>query len=298
MIESIGLVKRFDGVWALDGLTLTVPDGSVFGLVGPNGAGKTTFIRHLAGIYRQDSGLLRVDGAPVFENESVKAAMSYIPDEVYHFPQAGIREMAEFYSGCYPRFDWDRFRKLEKIFQLNPKTPIKRFSRGMKKQAAFWLSLCLHPRIMLLDEPVDGLDPVMRRQIWSLLLGEVEAEGMTVLLSSHNLRELEDVCDHVGIIHKGRTLMQRSLSELQDSMVKLQLVLPEGEETLPGDLDILHETKTGRLRTLILRGEAKAAEERLMPLNPLLCEFLPLSLEEIFIYELGGEDYAVKDILL
>ena len=298
MIEAIGLVKRFDSVLALDGMTLRIPDGSVFGLVGPNGAGKTTFIRHLAGIYRQDSGLLRVNGESVFENQSVKAKMSYIPDEVYHFPQAGIREMAQFYSGCYPHFDWDRFKKLEEVFHLNPKLPMKRFSRGMKKQAAFWLSLCLHPGILLLDEPVDGLDPVMRRQIWSLLLGEVEAEGMTVLLSSHNLRELEDVCDHVGIVHKGRTLMQRSLSELQDSVVKLQLVLPEGEETLPEGLNVLHETRTGRLRTLILRGEAKTAEEQLLPLNPLLCEFLPLSLEEIFIYELGGEDYAVKDILL
>lgn len=298
MIEAIDLVKQFDGVRALNGLTLTVPTGSVFGLVGPNGAGKTTFIRHVAGIYRQDEGLLRVDGAPVFEDPEVKAGMVCIPDEVYHFPQAGIREMADFYAGCYPRFDRERYKKLGEVFNMNPKTPMKRFSRGMRKQAAFWLSLCLHPKILLLDEPVDGLDPVMRRQIWSLLLGEVEAEGMTVLLSSHNLRELEDVCDHVGIVHKGKTLMQRSLNELQDSMVKLQLVLPEGEEELPAGLDILHENRTGRLRTLILRGRAAAAEELLIPLKPLLCEFLPLSLEEIFIYELGGENYAVKDILL
>ena len=297
MIEIKELKKSFGGFQALDGLTLTVPTGSVYGLVGPNGAGKTTAIKHLTGVYRQDSGEVLLDGVPVYENPAAKQKLAYIPDEVYFFPQAGIRDMANFFKGVYPKFSPERYRKLGEAFDLDEKTPMKRFSRGMQKQAAFRLAMSLMPEVLVLDEPVDGLDPVMRRQIWSLLLADVAERGMTVLVSSHNLRELEDVCDHVGIIHAGKTLVERSLSELQDNMVKVQLVLPEGGE-LPQGLNVLHESRVGQVRTLILRGRTEEISAVVAAAGPLFYDLLPLTLEEIFIYELGGEHYAVRDVLL
>ncbi len=297
MIEVKGLKKRFGSFDALNGLDLTVPTGAVYGLVGPNGAGKTTAIKHITGIYRPDEGQVLLDGAPVYENPEAKKRIAYIPDEVYYFAQAGIRDMAAFYRGVYPTFSEERYRKLGAAFDLDEKAPLKRFSRGMQKQAAFRLAMSLMPEVLVLDEPVDGLDPVMRRQIWSLLLSDVAERGMTVLVSSHNLRELEDVCDHVGIIHGGRALVERSLSELQDNMVKVQLVLPEGG-TLPQGLSVLHESRTGQVITLILRGKAEEIAARVAAAGPLFYDLLPLTLEEIFIYELGGEHYAVRDVLL
>ena len=297
MIEFSDVKKSFGGFAALDGLTLTVPTGSVYGLVGPNGAGKTTAIKHLTGVYRQDAGRVLLDGEPVYENPAAKRRIAYIPDEVYYFQQAGIRDMAAFYRGVYPSFSEERYRKLGEAFDLDEKAPIKRFSRGMQKQAAFRLAMSLTPEVLVLDEPVDGLDPVMRRQIWSLLLADVAERGMTVLVSSHNLRELEDVCDHVGIIHAGKTLVERSLSELQDNMVKVQLVLPEGAP-LPAGLNILHESRVGQVRTLILRGHTEEISAAVAAAGPLFYDLLPLTLEEIFIYELGGEHYAVRDVLL
>ena len=297
MIEIKELKKSFGGFPALDGLSLTVPTGSVYGLVGPNGAGKTTAIKHLTGVYRQDSGEVLLDGAPVYENPVAKEKIAYIPDEIYYFPQAGIRDMAGFCKGVYPKFSEERYQRLGEAFGLDEKAPIKRFSRGMQKQAAFRLAMSLMPEVLVLDEPVDGLDPVMRRQIWTLLLADVAERGMTVLVSSHNLRELEDVCDHVGIIHAGKTLVERSLSELQDNMVKVQLVLPEGS-ALPEGLNILHESKVGQVRTLILRGRAEEISAVVAAAGPLFFDLLPLTLEEIFIYELGGEHYAVRDVLL
>ena len=252
MIQVRELKKSFDGFDALRGLTLTVPKGAVYGLVGPNGAGKSTLIRHLAGIYRQDGGEVLVGGEPVYENPAVKARLAYIPDDIFYYGAATVRDM-----------------------------------KG--------LSCC--PEVILLDEPVDGLDPVMRRQVWSLLLQDVAERGTTVLVSSHNLRELEDVCDHVGIMDRGKMLLERPLSELQENMVKIQLALPDGRE-LPEDLEILHETRTGRLRQLILRGGAEELTNRLAVCEPFFLDVLPLSLEEIFIYELGGAEHEIRNILL
>lgn len=297
MIEVKDLHKRFGNFQALNGLTLTVPTGSVYGLVGPNGAGKTTAMKHITGVYRQDGGEVLLDRETVYENPVVKEKIAYIPDEIYYFPQAGIKDMAAFYKSLYPRFNTERYQKLGEAFRLDEKMPMKRMSRGMQKQAAFRLAMSLMPEVLVLDEPVDGLDPVMRRQIWSLLLGDVAERGMTVLISSHNLRELEDVCDHVGIIHGGKTLLERSLSELQDNIVKAQLVLPEGGK-LPENLRILHESRVGQVITLILRGKQEELSAELKALDPLFYDLLPLSLEEIFIYELGGEHYEVQDILL
>ena len=207
MIQVSEVVKTFDGFRALDGLSMHVPKGSVYGLVGPNGAGKSTIIRHLTGVYRQDSGQILVDGAPIFENASTKARIGYIPDDAFFFQSAGVRDMMKYYQGIYPSFDRARYERLREVFQLDEKQPIRRLSKGMQKQALFWLSLCIRPDLLILDEPVDGLDPVMRRQVWSLVMDDVSENGTTVLVSSHNLRELEDVCDYVGVMHKGKLLI-------------------------------------------------------------------------------------------
>ena len=299
MLEAKNVVKTFDGFRALDGLTMTVPKGAVYGLVGPNGAGKSTIIRHLAGIYRQDSGEVLLDGQPVYESPAVKRRMTVIGDDWYYFPQANIREMARFFAGMYPAFSWERYEKLKQVFPLDEKMMLRRMSKGMQKQAAFWLTVCCMPEYLILDEPVDGLDPVMRRQVWSLLLGDVAERGTTVLVSNHNLRELEDVCDHVGILNKGRVLLERSLSDLQDNTVKLQVAY-QGvtEPVLPAELNILHRSHVGRVYTYIVRGSSEEILRRMQITDPVLLESIPLTLEEIFIYELGGVEYAAKDILL
>ncbi|MGM9588687.1 MAG: ABC transporter ATP-binding protein [Faecousia sp.] len=293
MLELKNVTKTFGSLKALDNLTMTVPKGAVYGLVGPNGAGKSTAIRHITGIYRPDSGSITLEGLPIYENPQVKQTLGYIPDDVFYFPAATMEEMRKFYKGMYPKFDDKLFERLYEVFQLPRKSPIRRFSKGMQKQAAFHLTLCCHPDLLVLDEPVDGLDPVMRRQVMSLILSDVAEHGTTVLISSHNLRELEDICDHVGIMDHGKMLLERSLADMQGSTVKVQLV---GE--VPENLEVVHETASGRLKTLVVRGSAETITRQLEETKPDYFDVLPLSLEEIFIYELGGVNYEVKNIIL
>ena len=297
MIDVRGLCKSFDGFRALDGLDLHAPKGAVYGLVGPNGAGKSTLIRHLAGIYRQDAGEIRIGGEEVYENPTVKGRIAYIPDEIFYDSQASIRDMMTFYRDMYPNFSVKRFETLGEAFTLDPKKLMRKLSKGQQKQAAFWLAMSLQPELVILDEPVDGLDPIMRREVWKLILDDVAANGTTVLVSSHNLRELEDVCDHVGILKGGKMLLERTLSELQDNVVKIQLAYADGGELPPG-LEILHESSMGRLRKLILRGRSEELRGRIAATEPLFLDVLPLSLEEIFIYELGGVGNELTDMVL
>ena len=293
MLELKHVTKTFGSFKALDDLTMTIPQGAVYGLVGPNGAGKSTAIRHITGIYRPDEGEITLEGLPIYENPAVKTTIGYIPDDIFYYPSATLEDMRKFYRGLYPKFDDELFEKLQDIFQLPRRSPIRRFSKGMQKQAAFQLSLCCRPDVLVLDEPVDGLDPVMRRQVKSLILADVAEHGTTVLISSHNLRELEDVCDHVGIMDHGRMLLERSLADMQGTTHKLQLVgnIPEG-------LEILHQSQSGRLTTLIVRGRAEDIAAKAQASNCVYFDVLPLSLEEIFIYELGGVNYEVKNIVL
>ena len=293
MLEMKNITKTFGDFKALDGLTMTVPKGAIYGLVGPNGAGKSTAIRHLTGVYRPDEGEILMEGQPIYENTELKARMGYIPDDIFYFPSASLEEMRKFYRSMYPNFDDKLFEELYDIFKLPKKGQIRRFSKGMQKQAAFHLTICCRPDVMILDEPVDGLDPVMRRQVWNLILSDVAQRGTTVLVSSHNLRELEDICDHVGIMDHGKMLIERSLADMQGNTVKLQMV---GE--VPAGLDILHESQLGRLKTLVVRGRAEEVEAKVQAENPVYYDILPLSLEEIFIYELGGVNYEVKNIVL
>ena len=299
MIQVTDAVKRFDGFTALDGASITVPDGAIYGLVGPNGAGKSTLIRHLTGILRADSGEILVDGEPIYENPAKKALLAVIPDDWYYFSSASLRDMMRFYRGFYPTFDMERYEKFREVFEIPEKAMLRRMSKGMQKQAAFWLAMSCRPKYLILDEPVDGLDPVMRRQVWSLMMGDVAENGTTVLVSSHNLRELEDVCDHVGIMNRGKVLLERSLSDLQENIVKLQVVWNTPEPpALPPEMNVLHVSNVGRVYTYIVRGNAAAVSTALSVFQPMMLEALPLSLEEIFIYELGGEHYVVKDLVL
>ena len=293
MLQVKNVTKTFGEFKALDNLSMTVPKGTVYGLVGPNGAGKSTAIRLLTGVYTPDCGELTMDGQPIYENIPIKERIGYIPDEIFYFPSATLEDMRNYYKGLYSKFDDCLFDRLYEIFNLPPKSPLRRFSKGMQKQAAFHLAICCRPDVLILDEPVDGLDPVMRRQVWSLILSDVAEHGTTVLISSHNLRELEDICDHVGIMDHGKMLLEKSLADMQGSTVKLQIVgdLPEG-------LDVLHESKSGRLSTYIIRGGADQVAAKVAATNPAYYDVLPLSLEEIFIYELGGVNYEVKNIIL
>lgn len=293
MLKLTNVTKTFGSFTALDSLNLQVPQGAVYGLVGPNGAGKTTAIRHMTGIYQPDSGSVLFRDEPVFENVQAKARIGYISDDVFYYPSATMEDMHRFYRGLYPCFDDALYARLMEVFHLPQKSPIRRFSKGMQKQAAFHLTVCLRPELLILDEPVDGLDPVMRRQVMSLILSNVADCGTTVLISSHNLRELEDVCDHVGIMNHGKMLLEKSLASMQGETNKLQIV---GET--PRDLEILHESTSGRMKTLIVRGAPYEISTKAAAVKPAYFDVLPLSLEEIFIYELGGADYAVKDILL
>ena len=293
MIELKHITKTFGDFKALDDLTMTVPKGTVYGLVGPNGAGKSTAIRCIVGVYCPDCGDITVDGGPVYENPALKARIGYIPDDIFYFPASNLEEMRRFYKGLYPDFDDELFERLYEIFNLPRKMPIRRFSKGMQKQAAFHLAICCRPDVLILDEPVDGLDPVMRRQVMSLILSDVAERGTTVLISSHNLRELEDVCDHVGIMDHGHMLLEKSLADMQGATHKLQMV-----GAVPENLEILHESTSGRLSTYIVRGSATQIHAAVTAVNPVYYDILPLSLEEIFIYELGGVNYEVKNIIL
>ncbi len=293
MLEIKNLTKTFGNFKALDDLNMTVPTGAVYGLVGPNGAGKSTVIRHITGVYRPEEGSVTLDGEKIYENTAAKARMASITDDLFFFNGATVEDMRKYYSGIYPKFDNELFKKVGEAFELPAKTPVRRFSKGMQKQAAFWLTISCRPDIMILDEPVDGLDPVMRRQVWSLMMSDVAQQGTTILVSSHNLRELEDICDHVGIMNRGRMLLERSLADMQGNTVKIQLV---GQ--VPESLEVLHRTDSGRLTTLIVRASTKQALDVLSAANLVYFDVLPLSLEEIFIYELGGVDYEIKEIIL
>ena len=299
MVEVINVKKSYNGFNALNGVNMKIGKGEIYGLVGPNGAGKSTLIRHLTGIYKQDAGEIYIDGQMVYENRLVKSKIAYIPDDFFYFLQSDTMEMMRYYKELYPTFDEKKFYRMQEFFpNINVKRTIRRLSKGRQKQVAFWLAICCMPEVMILDEPDDGLDQVMRRQIWTILHSEVKERQMTVLLSSHNLRELEDVCDHVGIMNKGEVIIERSLSELQGNISKIQVACPVGMPKLPRDFRILHMSNTGRVYTIIVKGNPRKVVKAITEAQGenAVVDALPLTLEEIFIYELGGAEYEVKDI--
>ena len=291
-IGAENVTKRFDGFAALDGLTLSVPKGAVYGLVGPNGAGKTTFIKALAGITRIDEGKITVNGEEIYDNVGMKKKIAYVSDDLYFFPTYTIKQTAKLYAGIYPGWSNEEYVKMLDFFRADENKRCRRMSKGMQKQAAIWLALCTKPEILILDEPVDGLDPVMRKNIWSLIMQAVCDREMTVLVSSHNLRELEDVCDHVGMMHNGKIVLEKALDDVKGSIHKLQTAFRDGyPEELSNELDILHRGSFGSVETLIVRGDEAEIKKTVSKHSPLILDVLPLTLEEVFIYELGGLGY-------
>lgn len=291
-VQAKSLVKVFDDVRALDGLDMAVPEGAVYGLVGPNGAGKTTVLNHVSGAYRPTSGEVLVAGEPVFENPQLKATIAFIPSDFYYYQQASIRDMRDLHAAVLPGFDSQRFEQLGSVFSLDVRRNVRSLSKGMQKQLAFWLALSQRPDLLLLDEPLDGLDPAARHLVLGIVMDEVAERGMTVLVSSHNLRELTDVCDYVGIMDHGRMHLERSLSELQDNFVKAQVAFTDAEHAVPAGLDVVHDSRQGKLHTLVVRGTADEVDQVLSNEGAVFVNMLPLSLEEIFIYEMGGAHHA------
>lgn len=299
MIKVTGVTKYFDDFKVLDDISMHVRKGTIYGLIGPNGAGKTTIINHINGVLTPKCGEIKINGEPVFENEKVKQSVLNISDDWFYYSTFTIKEMARFYRDMYPAFSNERYEAIKGIFKLDEKRQIRKLSKGMKKQVAFWLSLSAMPDVLILDEPLDGLDPVMRKQVLNLVIADVADREMTVLVSSHNLRELEDICDWVGIIHQGRMILEKPLDDLKGNVHKYQLVLSaENAEKLREDKSVLHMSSTGSVYSVIIRGDAVEHDARFSLLSPALCERVSLTLEEVFIYELGGLGYDFTNILV
>ena len=298
MIKADNLTKRFQGVTAVDHIHAEIQDGTVFGLIGTNGAGKSTFLRMAAGILKPDEGTITLDGEAVFEDIWVKARCFYIPDEPYFLGNGTADDMKTFYQGIYPNFDTDRFDRLLKSFELDGRRKIQTFSKGMKKQLAVLLGICAGTDYLFCDETFDGLDPVMRQTVKSLFANDIEERHLTPVIASHNLRELEDICDHVGLLHRGGMLLSKDLDDMKMNIHKIQCVLPAGlDRTNLQDLDIMTTEQRGSLLTLTVRGQKEEIQARMQSYHPVFFEMIPLSLEEIFISETEVAGYDIKKLI-
>ena len=322
MIRIENLSKKFDGNLALDDLNMNVPDGSVYGLVGTNGAGKTTIIRHLAGILKQNSGKITFDGEDVWENEALKARIGVIHDELYFPSGYSLKDMRKMYKSAYPKWNDERFHEMTRIMKLDEGRRISTFSKGMKKQAMFSLVMSTMPDYILLDEPLDGLDPIVRKLVWKYLIDDVADRGVTVLVSSHNLKDMEEICDHIGIISNGKMVLERDLDTIKTSLHKIQVSFGstkaigntlepdgtgDGADTAGGKTDdvpdyykglnILHRESRGTVDLMIIDNDIEEARQIINKNDPILFDILPLSLEEVFIYELGGENDDIRKLV-
>jgi ABC-2 type transport system ATP-binding protein len=300
MIQVHSISKKYNKHLAVNDLSLTVKKGSIYGLLGSNGAGKTSLLKMIAGINRQDSGTIKINNLSVYENAAIKERVVFIPDVLYFYPQATVAQMAAQYKDYYPNWNQQRFELLKPAFNIELNRKVHRLSKGMKRQVAFWLALSAMPDVLILDEPIDGLDPVMRQKIKNLLFQDVAEREMTVLISSHNLREIEDLCDHVGIMHQGKIIIEKEIDDLKSDTHKVQLALadPTHEEHLLNQLNILHYEKRGSVSLLIVRGSEDKISKVVHSTEVLLYDLLPLTLEEIFIYEMEDVGYAIEKILL
>lgn len=299
MITVNNITKSFDDLVAVNDLSINIKKGSVYGLVGSNGAGKTTLLKILAGIYKEDSGVVKINDESVFENEELKSKISFIPDELYFYPNYTIESMAKFYKSIYKSWNDERYEKLKNVFKIDTKKRINRLSKGMKRQVALWLNLCTMPDLLILDEPIDGLDPVMRRKVKNLLFQDVAERNVTVIISSHNLRELEDICDHIAILHEGKLLVERDLDDLKSDVHKIQIAFDkEISNELLENIDILYKEKKGSVELYIVRGNKEEVLDKFNKFNPLILDILPLTLEEIFIYEMGDVGYEIQNVII
>ena len=299
MIEIRNLSKAFGKKAALDGVSCDIPDGCIFGMVGANGAGKSTLLRLIAGVYVPDAGTVTLDGEPVFDNPAAKRHMVFSPD-VIRLVRGGatLKRMAEFYAACYKSFSFEKFYQLAKVFDLNPKTAIRAMSKGMTKQSQTILTIACSAKVMLFDETFDGLDPIARNAAKKLLYREVCDNNSTVIVTSHSLRELEDTCDQLAMLYQGKLVLNSDVSELKTRLFKVQLAFADEREREDfAGLDLLSFQKTGKVINLIARGDRDEAERLLKSMDPVLLEVLPLTLEEVFTYEMDAFGYKLGDIM-
>ncbi|RBW68276.1 ABC transporter ATP-binding protein [Bacillus taeanensis] len=299
MINITEISKAFDRENVLSNVSFSIHKGSIYGLLGSNGAGKTTLLKIIAGIYKQDAGEIRIENDEVFENNLIKQKIIFLTDTVYFFPQYTIKQMAMYYQSLYPTWNSERFKKLEQLFGIDVHKKIQKLSKGMQRQVAIWLGLSAMPEIFILDEPFDGLDPVVRKKVKNLIVQDVAEREMTVMISSHNLREVEDICDHIGILHKGTMLLERELDDLKIDIHKIQIAFKKNvPDHFFDELNVLYKEERGSVLLCIVRGAHEEVFQKVERYNPVIFDLLPLTLEEIFIYEMGGAGYAIENILV
>lgn len=293
MIKVTNLTKIFDGYKAVDGVSCEIPDGCIYGMVGSNGAGKSTFLRMLSGVYKQDEGEILYDGVPVYENVDVKKRIAFVADDLFYLNNATMDRMAKCYASYYENFDMDRYRTLTEAFKLDPKKSLNTFSKGMRRQAAIIMAVSTRPDYLFLDETFDGLDPVMRNLVKSLICKDVEERKATAILTSHSLRELEDTCDQLGLLHKGGLLLESDISDIKTSLFKIQVAFsdPYTKEDFDG-MEMLHFEKQGSVANIIMKGDMEEARLAILAKNPLFLDMLPLTLEEVFTYEMEALGYS------
>jgi ABC-2 type transport system ATP-binding protein len=298
MIKAENLTKKFEEFTALRSVNCSIPDGGIYGIAGSNGAGKSTLLRLITGIYKADEGKVLIDNRPVYDNPEVKNLISYIPDELYFLPNSDMGRMAKLYSSVYKSFDAVRYKELTSAFKLDSKKPLNTFSKGMKRQAAVILALSHEHKYLILDEVFDGLDPVMRNYVKDLISDDILEKNATAIITSHSLRELENTCDNLALLHQGKLIFESEIQSLKTNLFKVQVSLPiEYDKSFFNGIEILNFTKHGSVSNLIVRGDRTRTMEIINKLDPNLLEILPLSLEEIFIFEMKGLGYSFDDLV-
>jgi len=302
MIRAENITKYFDDVRSLHEVSMTAGDGSISGLIGSNGSGKSTLLRILSGIYQPDTGDIFYDGAPVFENTAVKNKLVYLSDDPYFLPHCTMNDMRDFYASVYPEFDRERYESLTKQFGLNPRRRIVTFSKGMQKQVSMLLGLACRPKYLFCDETFDGLDPVMRQLVKSLIIADVAERDLCCVVASHNLREMEDMADHIALLHRGELLFEKELDDIRTNMVKVQVsyrkeICDDMAEKLR-ELQPMTLERRGSLFTLIVRGTEESLQQWFRETSPLFCEYIPMTLEEIFITEMEERGYEFTSQIL
>ncbi|NQD65577.1 ABC transporter ATP-binding protein [Bacillus haikouensis] len=298
MIEINGVSKAFDKTEIIHNISFSIEKGSIYGLLGSNGAGKTTLLRTIAGILKADQGEITLEGQPVFETDSSKEKIVFLPDQPFFFTHYTLKQMAQFYQNTYSRWDREYYQQLTALFEINPDKKLHKYSKGVQRQASFILALSAKPDVLVLDEPIDGLDPVVRKKLKNILITEVAEREMTILISSHNLREVEDICDHIAILHQGKFLLEKELDDLKSGIHKIQLAFKDAVPAeLFNKLDVLHKEERGSVLLCIVRGDDEEINRQILTYHPVIFDLLPLTLEEIFIYEMGDVGYAIQNIL-
>lgn len=299
MIEVKAVTKTFDGYRALDNVNCKIPEGCIYGMIGSNGAGKSTFLRLISGVYVPDSGEILIDGEPVYENVKIKNRIAFVPDEFYFMTGSSMKRMAEIYRSVYGNFDMDRFNKLTEMFKLSPNKSLNTFSKGMRRQATIILALSTRPKYVFFDEAFDGLDPVMRKLVKTILYSDIEENGTTAIITSHSLRELEDICDELALLHMGGLVLESDVTSLETSLFKVQTAFEDDyDRNRFKELNVLEFEKNGSVSNMIIKGDREKTESAIKAMNPLFLDILPLTLEEVFTYEMASLGYTFDPELL